>query len=260
MRLLLTASLVFFLLPAVTRGQSVVNYDAGYWLTSGGPYTSVSARTIVPTAFPYVAPGTVAAMAGYVGIGNSPSFSANGFIQVGYAVTVSPDQSFSMGAICNIFTAGGEFPCTTSSGPMHPGDVLDLSITCTAACTSLNAGTTWTFVVHDVTAGWTMTSPGVVAENLLNSAEWFIEANEVASSGAASPRYGTALWSNLSTNLGAPTLSPSGNGTKYDDGLGSTGFPSNQAGNAFNVCWGPSPTYATCDAPTATPGMGRAHL
>ncbi|MGA8757393.1 MAG: G1 family glutamic endopeptidase [Stellaceae bacterium] len=222
-------------LLCLIAGGGVARAAAGFagWQTTGSTYTSVAATIRVP----WVTNQTISAdnnVIAWVGIEDGTRLA-----QVGITLTINAQGTPSFGEFYEMFPAGA-VPDPNMGHTTTGGDIVQLSITCTANC-SPGSTQTWGMTVKNVTKGWTWAP----SDTLLTNLSKFDVMMEDLNTSNPMPNFGTLTFTNISVNGAAPNWA-STSAFQVTDGYGGTANPSSVSGTAFSVCAGRSSTYTTC--------------
>jgi hypothetical protein len=222
-------------------GYVVANYQTGV------KYTSASMSWVVPVVVYGPSTDTTSSTqysANWIGIGG---FCANllctrgdhTLIQLGTEQDVSPPSDGSPSGVANYYAwyevlPQAETPLDPATHPVHPGDLMTASLSCSQPCSGKKQN--WTLSMTDETQNWTWSMKLSYGSSLL-SAEWIEEAPY---EGGILPlaNFGTAHFpgANLA-NLTSPAVT-SANAIQMQDPWGQWANPSAATVPSFNVCWG----------------------
>jgi hypothetical protein len=210
------------------RNSIVTGYWSGYAVTASAPYTSASGTFQVPSVTNDGLSGSTEYVSQWVGIGG---YGDATLIQLGAIEYASASGSSFYRVWYELYPAG-------SAGIPHsvrPGDVITVSLQCTAAC-SPSSVQTWQLSMSDQTAGWSWTQ-SFQYQSTMASAEWITEAPGWPTLPLAD--YGQATFDPVEANGLNPNLSLSANGVIMQDPYGETSNPSSPVdGDVFSTCWG----------------------
>ena len=211
----------------------VSSFWSGYAVTASPPYSSASATWQVPSvSYDGVSnpPAGEEAAVNWVGIGGDGDST---LIQLGTGETAFTTGATSYGAWYELYPAGA----VGISNPVKPGDIITVSLQCTAAC-SPSSVQTWQLTMTDATAGWTWTQ-SFQYQSSMASAEWIVETPEVGSGFVPLPDYAQATFDPVEANGQNPNLSLSANGIIMQSAYGESSNPSSPVnGDSFSTCWG----------------------
>ena len=250
----------------------VSSFWSGYAVTASPPYSSASATWQVPSvSYDGVSnpPAGEEAAVNWVGIGGDGDST---LIQLGTGETAFTTGATSYGAWYELYPAGA----VGISNPVKPGDIITVSLQCTAAC-SPSSVQTWQLTMTDATAGWTWTQ-SFQYQSSMASAEWIVETPEVGSGFVPLPDYAQATFDPVEANGQNPNLSLSANGIIMQSAYGESSNPSSPVnGDSFSTCWGaigaaltprtagsfttpPAPTTASLSANPRSISLGQSTL
>ncbi len=222
-------------LACLLGGLDAAHATAGFagYQASGSTYTSIGATIRVP----WVSNSTTSAgnnIIAWVGIEDGTNLA-----QVGMSFSITAQGAPSYGAFYEMYPAGAVND-TTPGHTTVGGDIVKISLTCTANCTAGNSQT-WAMKVQNVTEGWTW-SP---TDTLQTSLSKFDIMTEDLNTTNPLPNFGTLTFTNISVNGAAPSW---GSPTSFQmtDSFGATANPSSVSGTAFSICAGSSSSYTSC--------------
>jgi hypothetical protein len=159
--------------PAVLGvGDMLATNWSGY-AAVGGPYSAVSGSWTVPTVT--CPAGASSDSAQWVGIdgAESQTVEQDGTAADCDGTTASYYAWYEMLGD-NAVNGGAEVQITTAGDTVHAGDSITASVSVAAS--------QWTLTVHDITGGWTYTTPATAPFNwsapARSSAEWIVERPE----------------------------------------------------------------------------------
>ncbi len=220
-------------------GAAHANAEFAGYQASGSTYTSIAATIRVP----WLANSTGSAdnnLVVWVGIEDGAHLA-----QVGLALTITAQGAPSYGAFYEMYPAGA-VDDTTPGHTIVGGDIVQITITCTANC-SPGITQTWGMTVKNITEGWTW-SP---SDTLQTSLSKFDVMMEDLNTSNPIPNFGTLTFTNISVNGAAPSW---GSPTSFQvtDSFGATANPSSVSGTAFSECAGSGGAYTSCPRHTNT--------
>jgi hypothetical protein len=226
------------------RNEIVTGYWSGYAVTAAAPYTSASGTFQVPAIRNDGATGQTEWESQWVGIGG---YFDSTLIQLGVNGDVSPSGGAYYYPWYELIPAGTQ----VLSHPVKPGDIITVSLQCTAECLPSQMQT-WQLTMTDETAGWSWTQ-SVQYQSSMVSAQWILEAPWLNGELPLAD-FGQATFDPVEANGVNPNVTVSANGIQMSDPWGETSNPSDPVGgNVFSTCWGLAPSYTACTAGSFTP-------
>ena len=226
--------------------------QARYSKTSGAPYTSFSCTFRVPAAV--LPPGqTVAGVGVWCGTGDT---AGPDLIQLGtHSCAQTPGNT-----LCflqptygwyEIYPVAAETSLSQNDFPVKPGDIVTASGTCTLPCPP-STSQSWTLKLVNVTQGGATFTTVQAADGSLNDVTLATEAPfTVGPTELPTVNFGKILWLQATGN-GTVINFTGSSGSNYTGCCGQTVSTSllTSDGHGFANCFGLTPTFTTCPAPT----------